>query len=120
MAAMAAGVAYALVEPRWTRPLAYATVRAIEPAAGQQQVFLRTVTAMNSNDNLTRVVHQFPVRQRRRLAIILIALAGIAATDAAVYGGFAKRPLATLLLAAFSAGLAGATAAADALATGRW
>ena len=33
--------------PWWScaesRPLAYATVRAIEPAAGQQQAFLRTL-----------------------------------------------------------------------------
>ena len=76
--------------------------------------------SMHSNYKVTRVPHHFPVRLRRRLAIILIGLAGIEASSATVCGGFAERPLTTILLAAFSAGLAGASATAAALLARRW
>ena len=75
---------------------------------------------MKSVDTPAGAAQPIPVRHRRRLAIIFIALAAMNGGTTVLYGDYAEWPLAALLLAAFSAGLAGETSLAVARATGRW
>lgn len=63
--------------------------------------------SMNSTDNPTCATSRFPVRNRRGSALMFFALGAINGGAALLYGGYAEWPLAALLGAAFSAGLAG-------------
>ena len=75
---------------------------------------------MNSTDNPTCATSRFPVRNRRGSALMFFALGAINGGAALLYGGYAEWPLAALLGAAFSAGLAGGAALSVVQATGRW